>query len=330
MFNYFRRAGLLMGRIFRLWEDPLVRVGGGILDAEQSGRAPLDGMVWECRPAPLFFLKPLPDSILGTETPVWQKLGGAGDPFGDHQCGNIVNCVFLKPWEPHTKVEHAGMENGAGVPRGVGASCERQPPSMVDEPVIHTWHRIKPVYSSDKDKSCKWWCYFINKNMLFCFSEEVCTTWHTSDSVTSLIPGEVFYFASVETVVLIVEVCDKNIYIWGKLTRHFIWVAFIVFMSLLEWKLKPLPKKKQIAHWAKNRSQLSACRWLSLCTGSAARPQQNTTSNRPFPLLISSFPDRSARARGVKKDAGKWFLAAEELSPERTSENEPLAVCCRL
>lgn len=78
---------------------------GGILDVEQSGRAPLDGMVWEYGPAPLFFLEPLPDSIMGREKPQFDKSwGGAGDPFGDHHCGNIVNCVFLRPWEPHTKV----------------------------------------------------------------------------------------------------------------------------------------------------------------------------------------------------------------------------------
>lgn len=107
-------------------------------------------------------------------------------------------------------------------------------------------------------------------------------------------------------------------------------MSLMIEMKCLHWKLKkptkPPPKKRI----AKIRSQLSACRCLSLCTGSAARPQQNTTSNRPFPLLISSFPDCSERARGAKKDAGKWLLAAEELSPGRTSENEPPAVCCQI
>lgn len=53
--------------------------GGAILDAEQSSRAPLDGMVWEYGPVPLFFLKPLPDSIMGREKPQSDKsLGGQG------------------------------------------------------------------------------------------------------------------------------------------------------------------------------------------------------------------------------------------------------------
>lgn len=53
--------------------------GGGYLDREQSGGTPLDGMVWEYGPAPLFFLKPLPDSIMGREKPQSDtSLGGWG------------------------------------------------------------------------------------------------------------------------------------------------------------------------------------------------------------------------------------------------------------
>lgn len=78
--------------------------GWGALDWEQSGRDPLDGLVWEYGSALLFFLKPLPDNIMGEEKPQFDQSWGVGDPFGDHHCGNIVNYIFLRPWEPHTKV----------------------------------------------------------------------------------------------------------------------------------------------------------------------------------------------------------------------------------
>lgn len=123
MFNDFRRAGLLMGRIS--W--PRRRCPG-------RGQIPWSG--------------PVADSIMGREKPrsdpSWS--GGAGEPCGDHHCGNILNCVFLRPWEAHTKVRHGkrglgppgglGGEEGGGVLWGLlvgvgggGPSCEQQPPS---------------------------------------------------------------------------------------------------------------------------------------------------------------------------------------------------------
>lgn len=79
MFNYFRRAGRLMGRIFRHWEDPVVGVGGGVLDVEQSCRAVVDGGVGGLRVSSSFpshkkknepgtigqLPKPLPDNNMG-------------------------------------------------------------------------------------------------------------------------------------------------------------------------------------------------------------------------------------------------------------------------
>lgn len=96
-------------------------------------------------------------------------------------------------------------------------------------------------------------------------------------------------------------------------------------------KTEPSPGKKRlwIARRVIRRRPLPARGCLSPCAGSAARPQQNTTSNRPFPLLISSFPDRSERARGVKTEAGKWFLAAEGLSPELLLSDLQICFCLK-
>lgn len=80
-------------------------------------------------------------------------------------------------------------------------------------------------------------------------------------------------------------------------------------------KTKPLQQRQRIARWAKNRRQLTAARCLSLCAGSAARPQHSATSNRPFPPLISSFPDRSERARGVKRMQGNGFWLHSNRAP---------------
>lgn len=62
---------------------PRSGVGGGgrVLDREQSGRAPLDGMVGEDGSAPLFFLKPLPDNITGREKPQFDQAGGVRGPI---------------------------------------------------------------------------------------------------------------------------------------------------------------------------------------------------------------------------------------------------------
>lgn len=114
MFNYFRRAGLLMGRIFRLWEDPAVRVGGGV-SWMWNKAAELLWTVWFGSTG----LRLSSSWNRGLTAP-WAernpsltKAWGAGDPFGDHHCGNIVNCVFLRPWEPHKKSNMQARKKGA-------------------------------------------------------------------------------------------------------------------------------------------------------------------------------------------------------------------------
>lgn len=89
MVNYFRRARVLMGRIFHHWEDPVVRSRRGILDEEQSCGAVMDddelGVVVQILLLLLFF----PFALLrkgtrnyraASQTAAWQQHGQEETP----------------------------------------------------------------------------------------------------------------------------------------------------------------------------------------------------------------------------------------------------------
>lgn len=146
MFNYFRRAGPLMGRIFRLWEDPAVRMGGylgcGTKRQSSSGRYGLG-----VRACASLLLEPLPDSIMGREKPQFDKSWGGRGPIWWPPLWEYCKLCFPEALgTPHQSLTCRHGKRCLGPRGGGGASCERQHPSMVDEPVIHAWHRIKPVY----------------------------------------------------------------------------------------------------------------------------------------------------------------------------------------
>lgn len=79
-----------------------------------------------------------------------------------------------------------------------------------------------------------------------------------------------------------------------------------------------MSKSSQLDYFPPCRAalQLTVQACLSLCTVSAARPQWNTTSNRPFPPLISSFPPDllEKEQEELKKTCRGMVLAAVKLS----------------
>jgi len=50
-----------------------------------------------------------------------------GESFGGHHCGNVVNWVFLRPWESHTRAGTCGHgKRGLAPPREEMADAKQQ------------------------------------------------------------------------------------------------------------------------------------------------------------------------------------------------------------
>lgn len=118
-------------------------VGGGVLDGQQSCGAVVDGRVGgtvgllllpSSRPPHKMnqeLLGSFPNRCLTTtrakRNPSQTEEGRRGrESFGGHHCGNVVNCVFLGPWESHTRAGTCGHgKRGLPPPREEMSDAEQ-------------------------------------------------------------------------------------------------------------------------------------------------------------------------------------------------------------
>lgn len=165
-----------------------LRVGGGVLDGEQSWRAVVDGRVcgvWACSSSSSFLFpsqnepgtigqlpKPLPDNNMCKKN--WFNREGKREEESDHHCGNIANCAFLRPWESHTRAGTSGHgKRGPLLPRDNMSDAE-QPHSITQRggagsdalPLLYIkgalWQNRKSKYYNTEAKhllnEIRWYC----------------------------------------------------------------------------------------------------------------------------------------------------------------------------